>query len=87
MFLVGPVPDSSAFTSDCTKLLVAIEAEPCIVDGAPDDPEGGVAILDFNGVPNPENGFDFVFVDFQMFDARYNSEDCLVFWCCYYGTV
>ena len=67
---VGPVPDSSAFTSDCTKLIVAIEAEPRVVNGAPVDPEGGVAILDFNGVPDEQTGVAMTFVDFRKFDAR-----------------
>ena len=69
-FAVGALPDSSAFTSDCSKLIVAIEGEPTVVEGLPVDPEGGATILDFG--TNPDSGNVLItFLDFTQFNNMY----------------
>ena len=66
---VGPVPDSSAFTSDCSKLLVVIEGEPRLIDDVFVDPEGGAGVIDFNGDPGAGEP-TYTFVDFNYFDDK-----------------
>ena len=39
------------FTHDCSKLIVAVEAELRVVNGEVVDPEGQVAIIDLQELP------------------------------------
>lgn len=47
-FPVGSLPDMLKPNHDCSVILVAIEAEGYIFNGALVDPEGGVGIIEFN---------------------------------------
>ena len=70
---VGTRPDSAEFTSDCSKLLVAIEGTLYRYNaGTFVDPEGGVAVLEF-GQGGPHAGATVVntFKDFTQFNAQY----------------
>ena len=69
---MGSLPDSAKFTSDCTKLIVAIEGEVRNVEGRVVDPEGGVMVIDFGSL-GPQTGTQPTknFVDFTSFNNRY----------------
>ena len=52
--VVGALPDMVKFTSDCSRLLVAMEGELVVVDGEAADPEGETVIIDFESLPGSD---------------------------------
>ena len=68
---VSSLPDSAKFTSDCSKLIIAVEGEVRNVGGTVVDPEGGVVVVDF-GTQGPDAANDprKTFVDFTYFNNQ-----------------
>ena len=65
---VGSMPDMIKFTKDCSRLIVAVEAElRRLPNNTVVDPEGQVAIITFNGEEEPTTAI----AGFQQFNDRY----------------
>ena len=66
---MGAVPDMLKFTSDCRKIVVAIEGELRMIDNQVVDPEGAVAIISFLG-DDPRSPSRLTILDFTKFNAK-----------------
>lgn len=65
--LVGSLPNMLRTTSDCRRIIIAIEGEAFQRSGEIFDPEGGVGIIEFN---HQEKTGIYTFVDFTKFNNR-----------------
>ena len=71
MITVGSAPDSIKALPDCSKLVVAVEAEPYETElGNLIDPPGEIAIITFsNGI----SAYSVNALNFTKFDNQYES--------------
>jgi len=74
---VGALPDMLKFTSDCSKIVVALEGELRMVNGDVVDPEGGVAIISFlEGQPSEQ--YHLQIANFTHFNDRWSRPEHFV---------
>ena len=89
LLIVNSLPDSAKFTSDCSKLVIAVEGLVHNVGGTVVDPEGGVMVADF-GQQGPDADIipSNTFVDFTSYNnvwavfdhVKYLQELCICVW-------
>ncbi|XP_048764908.2 mesenchyme-specific cell surface glycoprotein-like isoform X1 [Ostrea edulis] len=71
---IGPQPDMLLPTSDCTTVLIALEAKAFARDGSLVDPEGGVGLLRFHDADQISNSnYSYKRLNFHNFNDRWND--------------
>ncbi|XP_061188897.1 mesenchyme-specific cell surface glycoprotein-like [Saccostrea echinata] len=70
---VGSLPDMLLPSSNCSTVLIALEAEAFARDGELVDPEGGVGLLKFHGQNISTSNYSYKRLNFHSFNDRWED--------------